>query len=410
MLCKATSMHTKDCSPSAQEWCDLGRMLVSLLSWPSGMQLAIVNVYGFAKGHENKGMNEELLMSGLSWQTTLTIPCILCGDLNETRMSSQALGLAENMGLHHVGPEGPTTKGRDTPLSHGGAIDHCIANTRAKDLHMSADLEYEASFSVHFALKLTFWLPKVEFSVWRWPRVVPLEHKDVSLGRVADFKFDAKSIMQWEYQATKWLERACDVKIPDRHTMTTTTWSPNRLATSKPYAQLFRARAAVMHMIKEGIMTEQHTRSLRRKLLALDPPIHCFPSVSGLMHELDTRLQKVSDDASAKAIAEWKTKVRSWCVSDKAVYKFVRNQPHAKPTALMVNQELTTQPDQMGRALHNYWHNLQEWPDEDAYHRAKDAFENWYAHLLPRNYAKIDVNVRAILGELRTHKRSAPGH
>ena len=407
LLVKTPATVRKIYPIALERWTKQGRLLPAIISWPNGSQICVLGMYGFPKTHRQAGANEELISTSLEWAKTLKCPLFAMGDLNESVLTSQSLALLEAGGLFSRGPQGPTTKGQRSLFSSGRAIDHFIVNRLGLELGVRVSLDLSASFSIHYALRATFCLPPSSFWVFRWPRVVKFDKSEVDLSKGVNFSFRAESLAEWDRKATRWVELVTGKHIGERYAMSTTEWVPPAPSPSPHFQRIYRAKKALLHLATCGRPTEDMSLSLSRKLrcLKLDPTLE----PKELSDALDKMLAKMCDDEHRRAIGLWKGRVKQWAVGDGAVYKFLRNNPPAKPTAIMVGDQLVTDPTRLGQELHAYWNSLQEWPSPEARALAFDRLEEWFSTLLPHKPTHFTVSADHVQKELKCHGNSSPG-
>ena len=186
------------------KWSDMGRVVIGkLLS--TDITFLLVCAYGILSGHPLKSANDLFVSDVLAWTQTLNMPTILAGDLNETPYSIPTMTALHVWNFFRISSSEPTTKGRNSRVSKGFALDHVIVNSTMLDYSPVAKTVPDKALSDHFPIEGSFRIPAIDSGVQHWPRAL-----DLSWGQVLrpPWTGECTSLAAWNEKAVSWLSLA----------------------------------------------------------------------------------------------------------------------------------------------------------------------------------------------------------
>ena len=98
---------------------------------------------------------------------------------------------------------------------------------------------------------------------------------------------------------------------------------------------------------------------------------------------LKKRITEHMCEKQHEAIASWKAVSRVWKGSDAVIYRFLRNEPPAKPGMIMTSCGPSSEPSVISSTLNCFWGRIEDWVNPDGRETALDRLEDFYAAHLP---------------------------
>ena len=320
------SIRAVDPLPLAR-WVDMGRVVTGRLISTDACFL-LVCVYGIPVGHPQKQANDLLVSDVLAWTQTLNMPLLLAGDINETPYSIPTMTALHVWGFFRLNTSEPTTKGRNSRVSKGFALDHVICNSRMLDFCPTARLACDKALSDHFPLDGSFQIPALDFGVQHWP--APM---DLSWGQVLNPPWTGSSttLAAWNERAVSWLSLAFLVpRVPKNLSYV----SPFVVPTAKcdQHARAIQAaKKALDHVRTCRKPSAPQIRALKRKLLALNINDLSWDRAD---EELDRLTKDAIETSFSHAIKKWRDRTRFWTIQSKELFAFLKNNPPEKAAAM----------------------------------------------------------------------------
>ena len=152
---------------------------------------------------------------------------------------------------------------------------------------------------------------------------------------------------------------------------------------------------------------DNRRKSIARKLRALG--LEGKPWVESL-EDLDRLLTQHLDACQESALSDWKNRVRAWCVNEKDIYRFMRNNPPAKCVCIRDEHErVLTDPLEVFANLHAYWSSIENWDSQLSFNVAAHDLEDQYAMFVPHVPAKIAVDAKLLQNTIKDMRPSSPG-
>ena len=399
--------------PALKRWESLSRMVSGNIIGPSQETLTVIAMYGFAESHVLRKNNEDMIQDALAALSRLTNPSLLAGDLNVTREASPILSSASDSGMHFLSPPHlPTTMSRDGSRAKSPAIDHVIGNLRAFDSLVESHVEYSLAVSDHFPVAVTLRRSPIAFRVQKSPtppkdleriqRVLPYPE----IRRGATFR-------QWQEVWKKWLSGSYAVKIPNKKLHGVKDYKPKSPKVDQCYSSLTSLLRALDHYINR-CPTPSALVSIRRKAGALDRVgIDSLRLLALQVEDMRTAVQNLTDSyvmhVNESAIAKWKEKSVAWNTHTKHIYRYIKNPPPMKITAVLTECGLTNHPYDIDHALRGYWGAIERWPAGASIQDSLIRLEETYSFLLPRVQFEQELTPFHLHEAAKHSKPSAPG-
>ena len=201
--------------PSLRRWITCARLSLACVMSPGAPHLIVASVYGYPEGHDQRGLNDEMLRDIFVELASWTSPVLISGDFNTSVGGSRVLGLANSWGFERMSDDRPTTMSKKGIPKEGAPIDHLYANVCASDLIHGCFTNHDITMSDHYPIQCRLTLPQMGLLEVRWPELVP------SLPPTrADTDFPLLpgnvSFDEWQRCAVNWIQEAFCIKGPSQ--------------------------------------------------------------------------------------------------------------------------------------------------------------------------------------------------
>ena len=406
ILVKAPLMIKKLHPPSLQGWRDKGRLVCARVILPTS-SMVLICLYGYAWGHPLHNTNEILISDTLYWASGLKCAVLVGGDLNESEHGCSALALARQWGFFHLSGESVTTRGRGALCSKGEPLDHLLGNHIALDMGVTAWVDQERWLSDHFPICAHIRAPNPPPLVWAWPR--PMK---ISGPPVKKIGWDAQptTIAEWSVCAKKWLAESYEIPVNPCLGVSASALHIPGPPVDKWFQTLASAQRAISRLRNQSVIPEDARRSISRKLQALGLTWKGFAAT---LSELDQCMTTHLDACQAKAIADWKSRVKRWCVNERDIFQFMRNNPPAKCVCVCVmddHMRMVTDPAKVFALLNDHWAPIENWESQWDFIEAVELLENNFAMFVPHVPATMEITGGMLSEVIKYMKKgTAPG-
>ena len=102
-----------------------------------------------------------------------------------------------------------------------------------------------------------------------------------------------------------------------------------------------------------------------------------------MFETLQKRLTALLNKLRDHSLMQWRRKVRSWTISAKALYAYIRNQAPPPITAILAPLGPTNSPQVMVDSLNSYWSHIESWPESMTLESTWELVEDQFAAFLP---------------------------
>ena len=252
--------------PTLYRWEQCGRALIASVILGK-MSLIIVGVYGYPPSHPDVATNDELIACALAWAGAQKCCTMVCGDLNVTPNNCPPLAACNEFGMWRISPSKATTRGRESHLSKGLAIDHMMVNSSLLQHVLQCDVRYDISISDHYPVVARFSFPIAFWQSWCPPRRPPSSFPPAS--SVPPFPSFVASYQEWSEAARKWIARAHRTSIPPKGVVTSTCELPNPPKPPSRCSFLLKVMRSMSHVMKLDQPHPCQVRALVKKLQAV---------------------------------------------------------------------------------------------------------------------------------------------
>ena len=236
--------------PQLDRWHAMGRVCAAKIVMGSEMVFVVVT-YGFAPNHQDRSLNEAMLMQTGLWIAELNAPVLWAGDLNVTVPASPFLALLCTIDLWRIFPDESSTRGKHASSSGKVPIDHVIFNSKCLDLCVSCVFDSIAPLSDHHPCIGSFHVcvQKGMLPSWRWPKPMTIAETDPD----TPWSFQGSSYTEWAEHAAEWLALASGASKVSKVSISSSFPSTPVLRPPPEYMRLRRMRSYLARLEKRFI-------------------------------------------------------------------------------------------------------------------------------------------------------------
>ena len=397
--------------PAIEKWRAMSRVCTAIAVHPQVPNVVLVAAYGLSESHHNKDMNEGMLMDIMMSAASLNMPVFVGGDLNTQRGNSQALTMAEAIGLTCVSPSDKfTTMSRDGAPSKSPPIDFLFANEKARDLVIQARVNYGVALSDHYPIEMRFVSVKPDFLEIVWPKkTVICENK--TLPTPYPETPTPPTYAQWLKLTTRWIAGACQTKVHSKTKVRIRQYVPKKLKEDQLHAKLVSLSRALSHALRHGI-NNLRMRSIQRKITSLPGDMRRKLTSIPLHQAYDEVVVYTETHVKqehARVMTRWKDLTTAWKKATKAACAFVKNPLPVKMTTLKQGECLVSHPYRAQSLMMGYWASIEQWPTLASKDKALEQLEQKYSFLVPRCEYDVEIEPAMLLSAAKNAKDSTMG-
>ena len=247
---------------------------------------------------------------------------------------SPALSLCQVHQLWRLNGDQPTTASKSGGSSENLPLDHILVNARFLDLGVDVQVDNSCLLSDHFPLGGSWKCPSDDqLPCWKWPAVMDLKKEKVNN---PEWHVENLTYTAWAENAVKWLAEAYGT-TPISKTSVDSEISHPKDAKRDLVTCLFLKAFGLLTRLRR-----MHCPDNLSKLRTIMGKLECTPGDNYDEDEaiLRSRLAAIWEERTAKALREWRAKVKSWTVIENGMRSDISGiNPPQRPLSLWMRKE-----------------------------------------------------------------------